>query len=303
MFNGGVAAIGRLMSRKKEKSSGSAGGVLVPLVLGYLFWDWIKLILYAAAVLGVLYMAGRVAFCLAVPAMESLIRWWECRSSRPSSRYLEVPTTAQPNFESPSSTETYLIALQVNQGIEYRKRVEGSLLKMDRLLIDTNIWMNARYHSNLSLIADAAHQDRRTLTILGPELEELVRLKRSRLPAKAADAKAALRLIEKLQIQGQLRIEHVSINHVPRAYFDAVAQKLVLQELALQRTVAIVTDDAELRVRLRGRVNGCDSGRFRVFSGPDLDLHECRLPTFISGFLQEPDARPTTTESVEPALT
>jgi len=289
------------MSGKEEKSGGSAGVILVLLVLGYLFWDWIILMLYAAAGLVLLYIVGWAAFCLAVPVMESLISWWKSRPSRAAPPLIAGPTTDQPNFESPSSTETYLNVLQVNQGIEYRKRVEISLLKMDRLLIDTNIWMNARYHSNLSLIADAAHQNRRTLTILGPELEELVRLKRSKLPAKANDANAALRLIEKLQIQGHLRIENVSINHVPRAYFDAVAQKLAMQELACHRTVAIVTDDAELRVRLRARLNGCDSGWFRVFSGPDLELHECRLPTFIRGFLQEPDACPTAT-NVEPAL-
>jgi len=42
-------------------------------------------------------------------------------------------------------------------------------------------------------------------------------------------------------------------DHVAGAYFDRVAVRLVDRELQSGRTVTVITDDAELRIRLLGR--------------------------------------------------
>jgi hypothetical protein len=139
------------------------------------------------------------------------------------------------------------------RGRRFREKLDRLLTASNRLLIDTNIWLTPGYHNGLRMLASCAVDQGMSLVMLGPEFEEIVRLKASRDRAKAAAAREAMRLVGQLQTAERLRIERMAEDHVAGAYFDRVAVRLVDRELQSGRTVTVITDDAELRIRLLGR--------------------------------------------------
>jgi hypothetical protein len=167
----------------------------------------------------------------------------------------------------------------------FQQLIERRLLVFDRVLIDTNIWMNSRYHGSVRLLAKLAKHRERPLRLLGPEFEEIVRLKSDHDASRAKDARDALRLIEELQTAGLILSDRMAPVHIRRAFFDGAILPILEQELKNGRCVAIPTDDRELRVRLRGRYSENGGDRVAVVGGEELGLDVERDNFFAETFM------------------
>lgn len=178
------------------------------------------------------------------------------------------------------------VEAQRKTGLEIRRQMD-QILSADRVLIDTNIWLDEEDQDWLRLFAEASLYCRGPLNMAGAEFEEIVRLKESSDNGKAAKARRSLHFIEELQSGGRLTIARVPMDNVRNAYFDRVVQQMAAADLAAGRSVAVITNDTELRIRLRERNRRFDESQLRLFSGQDLIQPVKIDPCFYRGFRRE----------------
>lgn len=169
------------------------------------------------------------------------------------------------------------------EGRAARRKFDAIINSADRILIDTNIWLEPGLHRMLRLLATAATSNQRPLTMIGAEFEEIVRLKGAREPDRASKARQALRFVEHLLTENILSIERIPFENVRGAYFDRVAQQVTARELSRGRRVAIITDDTELRIRLRAG-NSVNVDMLALHTKDDFPLPTETTDLFLEGF-------------------
>lgn len=181
-------------------------------------------------------------------------------------------------------------------GQRYLKQLQ-QLLGHDHILLDTNIWMEPKCKAFIRMLAERRAQAGRRLRIIGPEYEEIARLCRAKSSAKSSQARWAKKLVDELLERNELEFEEVSVDPIPKAYFDAVCQ-LVSRKLRSQGDdVAIITDDGDLRIRLtayetvpKQRREREAWGALSIYTSSDVAVSEDLLTddAFIAGFENTP---------------
>jgi len=139
-------------------------------------------------------------------------------------------------------------------------------------ILDSNIWMNPELDAFFRRLRTRLNESSRTLTLFGPQFDEMCNIK-DREPfasKKGRLARLALSRIETLQELGMLRVDPLVLQADPKAYADPLILILIHQLTSKGEDVHFVSDDRELRIRVRefakddkGLLDVCTSDCFK----------------------------------------
>jgi hypothetical protein len=144
------------------------------------------------------------------------------------------------------------------------------------LILDSNIWMNPGYDPLFQALEDCLKAAHSTLTLYGPQFDEICNVKRKTAYGTPSNrgARCALNRIERMQTSNRLKIEPLSIDAEFKVYADPLIVKLIVTQTKQGTAVAFLSDDMELRIRVRGLASK-GPGKLQIIEGKDL-LPMCR---------------------------
>jgi hypothetical protein len=144
------------------------------------------------------------------------------------------------------------------------------------LILDSNIWMNPGYDPLFQALEDCLKAADGALTLYGPQFDEICNVKRKTAYGTPSNrgARCALNRIERMQTSNRLHIEPLSIDAEFKVYADPLIVKLIVTQTKQGTAVAFLSDDMELRIRVRGLASK-GPGKLRIIEGKDL-LPMCR---------------------------
>lgn len=145
------------------------------------------------------------------------------------------------------------------------------LIRAPVLILDSNIWMNPGYDSFFSALGDLLRQKSGILIIYGPQFDEICNVKRKSPYGSNQNrsARCSLNRIELLQSAGLLQIEPLTIDADVGVYADPLIVKLIVKHTSQGTAVSFVSDDMELRIRVRG-LAGKGPGTLSIIQGRDF---------------------------------
>lgn len=121
------------------------------------------------------------------------------------------------------------------------------------LIIDSNIWMNEEYNSFFFMLSLVCHKNQYRMSLYGPQFDEISNIKRATQFGDERNKRARLAMsrIEEFQKHNMLRIEPVTVDAQKRAYADPLLVKLITNQARKGIKCTFVSDDKELRIRVR----------------------------------------------------
>jgi hypothetical protein len=140
------------------------------------------------------------------------------------------------------------------------------------LVIDSNIWMNEEYDLFFRVLGRCVREASTQLVLYGPQFDEICNIK---LKSRYGDdrnqrARLAINRIEDFQKGNLLRIEPVTIDPNRSAYADPMIVKLLVADAKRVDRVCFISDDKELRIRVREHLRAAAPDRFAIIEGPEL---------------------------------
>ncbi len=140
---------------------------------------------------------------------------------------------------------------------EWRKQIEDFFAGDCAILIDSNVWMNQGCEVALdSLFNDLVAPAKKRMVMAGEQLEEIDRRRKSATkgdgnPEKTmADARHAIRLIERQAIKGHLKVKEVLDREGSRDFDTYALTSLLTPALSRGAKVIVISDDSVFRTRL-----------------------------------------------------
>lgn len=142
-------------------------------------------------------------------------------------------------------------ALKAQQA-EAGKRLREIILA-DKVIIDSNIWMNEDHDLFFKFLADSFSTANRVVEVYGAQFDEICNIKHrgSYRDPRGKRARLAINRIEGLQTRKLLRIAPVTLESRAGAHADPVILNLLAATNRQPCSLSLVTDDKELRVRAR----------------------------------------------------
>ena len=140
------------------------------------------------------------------------------------------------------------------------------------LIIDSNIWMKEEYDTFFEALLFVCKANKLCLSFYGPQFDEITNIKKKADYGEEKNhrARLAINRIEEFQVNKCLRIEAISIDSNPRAYADPLIIKLLTTESKKGKRCIFISDDKELRIRVREHVYGNSHNTSEIISGEDL---------------------------------
>jgi hypothetical protein len=137
--------------------------------------------------------------------------------------------------------------------LEINSYFEKYILK-DTILLDSNIWMNPDYESFFITLREQLKNQDKKLVLYGPQFDEICNIKKRTGYRTIQNrlSRLAINRIEEFQINNLLKIKPLTIDAEKRAYADPLIIKMVLGLLDNNEKVVFISDDKELRIRMRG---------------------------------------------------
>ena len=121
---------------------------------------------------------------------------------------------------------------------------------------DNNIFMNKKISYFLNSLSS-----KNKIIIPKEQYNELTRLKHSNNKEKAYKARNAFKRIENLYDRGIAKIENLTNMHKDGFYADPIFIDMILQDIKNNIKVAFITEDRDLRLRLKFELDKNDSYR------------------------------------------
>lgn len=140
-----------------------------------------------------------------------------------------------------------------------------------RIMIDSNIWMNLGYDAFFITLYDQIKSHDEQIELYGPQFDEICNIK-NRTKYKSfqnSSARCAINRIEEFQLRDLLVIKPLTVDAEKGAYADPLIIKLILNFTKNDEKVVFISDDIELRIRMRGLSEDKKSNCF-VLSGQEL---------------------------------
>ena len=134
-------------------------------------------------------------------------------------------------------------------------------LLMPCLIIDSNIWMTPTYDVFFAALKYACKESQYTISLLCPQFDEIANVKNSTTfgTERNQAARLAIGRIEDFQKSGILTIKDISVNAKPGSYADPVIVRLLAAEAASGTLCTFISDDKELRIRVRAALQGTNA--------------------------------------------
>jgi len=145
------------------------------------------------------------------------------------------------------------------------------------LVIDSNIWMNEDYNDFFHVLRRSAIEQSTQLVLYGPQFDEICNIKKTvgYEGKKNRRARIAINRIEAFQKDDLLRIEPLAINPDNTAHADPLIIRLLVAEAKTAKTsLCFVSDDKELRIRVREHLRRVALNRFTIVEMDSL-LRNC----------------------------
>ncbi|WP_180882267.1 hypothetical protein [Stenotrophomonas maltophilia] len=140
---------------------------------------------------------------------------------------------------------------------ECRKQITDFFAGDCAILIDSNVWMNQGCEGALdSLFNDLVAPAKKRMVMAGEQLEEIDRRRKSATkgddnPEKTmADARHAIRLIERQAIKGHLKVKEVLDREGSRDFDTYALKSLLTPALSRGAKVIVISDDSVFRTRV-----------------------------------------------------
>jgi hypothetical protein len=142
---------------------------------------------------------------------------------------------------------------------------------LDRIIIDSNIWMNKEYDSFFDMFLVILKVYNKKIELLDVQFDEIcnIKSKNSYDSQQGASARCAIGRIEKFQCEDLLSNTNLKIDSQKNAYADPILIKCALKYIEDGTKVTIISDDAELRIRTRSFA-GDKKDNIVITSGKDL---------------------------------
>jgi hypothetical protein len=124
------------------------------------------------------------------------------------------------------------------------------------LVIDSNIWMNEQYEVFFKALKIAAQEMKFKIALPGAQFDEICNIKKRTGYGELNNQRARLAItrIEQALKEDWLRINSISIDSDKAAYADPLLVKIIRSALNLGQRVCFLSDDVELRVRIRAQM-------------------------------------------------
>lgn len=137
------------------------------------------------------------------------------------------------------------------------------------LIIDSNIWMNEDYDDLFKALNICCNRYKSIIYLYGPQFDEIsnIKSKTQFTDERNKRARLAINRIEKLQVSGILKIRPITINSDPRAYADPLIIKLLIEESKRGINCVFISDDKELRIRVREQLASVNSDKWLIIDG------------------------------------
>ena len=151
-------------------------------------------------------------------------------------------------------------------------------LLVDCLIIDTNIWMNDEYGCFFYVLEEACREKQGYKLILDAEqFDEICNLGKSTEygAERSQRARLAVERIEQLQKKGLLTIPSARFDAKRVTCGDPLAVQLVDAAAKEGKTVALVSDDRDLRIKVRKYIYKSGRGKIGVVNIESI-IKECR---------------------------
>ena len=137
--------------------------------------------------------------------------------------------------------------------LEINSYFEKYILK-DTILLDSNIWMGPEYESFFIFLREQLRSNDKKIVLYGPQFDEICNIKKKTYykTPKNVRSRIAINRIEDFQLNELLTIKPLTIDAERGAYADPLIIKMVLGLLENNEKVVFISDDKELRIRIRG---------------------------------------------------
>lgn len=162
------------------------------------------------------------------------------------------------------------IATCVNEAAKVYRQVESRL--SSKCIIDSNIWMNEHYEHFFALAAIVCERSNLTIDLPNVQFDEITNLKRTKKYGSPQNARSRLAVnrIETFQTANHLKIIGIRENASRDAYADPLLVRLVMQHVERREPVVLLSDDRELRIRLRQRLNDQNADKWEIIGLDEL---------------------------------
>lgn len=137
---------------------------------------------------------------------------------------------------------------------------------VDRLLIDSNIWMAEQYDWFFEALKLVSLDIKQPIGMPGFQFDEICNIKTKTKYGEPRNhlARLAIGRIERAQKDGWLTIDSISLNSDKRAYADPLLIKLIRECLSQGLRVCFISNDTELRIRVRGQIGDLAPDRLNI---------------------------------------
>lgn len=146
------------------------------------------------------------------------------------------------------------------------------------IVIDSNIWMNENYEDFFSVLNWACRKQGYVLALFGPQFDEITNIKKNTAfgEDKNKRARLAINRIETFQKQNMLNIHPVTLDSKPGAYADPLIVKLLASQAKQGIDCTFISDDKELRIRVRQHLSDQATGKWEIVEMSDL-IPNCKI--------------------------
>lgn len=136
----------------------------------------------------------------------------------------------------------------------------------DFLILDSNAWMNEGFDSFFQALRRCATETRKQIILSVPQFNDICNRKRNTAPDDPANRRAriAINRIEQLQTEGLLRIAKAPIEATRDPHGDPLEVSILIAEAKPANSIAFISDEEELRIRVREFLRKHPSDRWKV---------------------------------------
>ena len=142
----------------------------------------------------------------------------------------------------------------------------------DFLILDSNAWMSETFDAFFQALRRCATETQRQIVLSVPQFNEICSRKRTTAADDPVNRRARLAIyrIEQLQKEGLLRIAKVPHDFAKDAHADPLEVSILIAEAKPANSIHFISDDEELRIRVREFLRKHPSDRWKVLDFASL---------------------------------
>jgi len=142
----------------------------------------------------------------------------------------------------------------------------------DFLILDSNAWMNDGFDAFFRCLRRCATEMQKQIVLAAPQFNEICSRKRGTAYDDPANrcARIAINRIEQLQKEGLLRIARVPVELAKDSHADPLEVSILMAEAKPANSIFFISDDEELRIRVREVLRKHPADRWKVLDFSSL---------------------------------